>query len=210
MPADDPPMTAVRRYAPIAAGLLVAVLLLTAGSMLWMSQQPDDGASALGAPIGGPFSLTAGDGSRVTQASWPGKYLLVYFGYTFCPDVCPTTLTDVVSALDKLGSRAARIQPVFITVDPKRDTPEVVRQYVAAFSPRLAGLTGTPDEIAQVAREYRVYFAVHKTGPGPDDYTMDHSSILYLMAPDGKFVAVIRADTPDATAAEIAKRLPQS
>jgi protein SCO1 len=118
----------------------------------------------------------------------------VYFGYTYCPDVCPTTLNAVASALDKLGPKAGELRPIFITVDPHRDTPAVMKQYTAAFSPALIGLTGTPDEIARVAKEYRVYYAKDVTGPGPDDYSMDHSSIIYLMGPDGRFIAPIRAD----------------
>jgi protein SCO1/2 len=96
--------------------------------------------------------------------------------------------------MDKLGPAASSIQPIFITVDPKRDTPSVVKQYVAAFGPSIAGLTGTPAEIATVAKEYRVYYAEHRTGPGPNDYSMDHSSVLYLMGPDGGFVGPVRAD----------------
>ncbi len=132
--------------------------------------------------------------------------MLVYFGYTFCPDVCPTTLNAVADAMDKLGPAAARIQPLFITVDPKRDTPAVVKQYTAAFGPNIEGLTGTPAEIAQVAKEYRVYFAEHRTGPGPNDYSMDHSSVLYLMSPSGTFVAPVRADqSGDEIAANLKK-----
>jgi len=176
-------------------GLLVAVLLLGTGAFIWLTR---DGTASL---IGGPFALENGDGRQVTDRDFRGKYLLVYFGYTFCPDVCPTTLAEVADALDRLGPKADRLQPIFITVDPKRDTPAVVRQYVAAFSPRLVGLTGSPEQIAEVAKEYRVYYAEHRTGPGPGDYTMDHSSILYLMGPDGRFIAPVRADE---TGAEMA------
>jgi protein SCO1 len=130
----------------------------------------------------------------------------VYFGYTFCPDVCPTTLSAVADAMDKLGPAASRIQPLFITIDPKRDTPGVVKQYVAAFGPRIEGLTGTPEEIATVAREYRVYYAEHRTGSGPNDYSMDHSSVLYFMSPDGGFIAPVRADqSGDEMAANLKK-----
>ena len=97
----------------------------------------------------------------------------------------------VAAALDELGPKAKKLVPVFITVDPQRDTPQVMQRYTAAFSPDLIGLTGTPDEIATVAKEYRVYYAKHVTGPGPNDYSMDHSSIIYLMRPDGKFIAPI-------------------
>jgi protein SCO1/2 len=169
--------------------LLVAVLLLTAGGYLFLS-----GAQPAALTVGGPFSLIDGDGKPVTDQTWRGKYMLVYFGYTYCPDVCPTTLTNVATALDKLGSKANEIQPLFITVDPKRDTPAVVKQYAAAFSPRLIGLTGSPQQIAAAAKAYRVYYAEHRTGPGPNDYSMDHSSVLYLMGPDGRFIAPLRAD----------------
>jgi len=170
-------------------GLLVALMLLAAGGYLFLS-----GSQPTGLTVGGPFSLVDGDGKPVTDQTWRGKYLLVYFGYTYCPDVCPTTLTNVATALDKLGSKADRLQPLFITVDPKRDTPAVVKQYAAAFSPRLVGLTGSPEQIAAAAKAYRVYYAEHRTGPGPDDYSMDHSSVLYLMGPDGRFIAPLRTD----------------
>ena len=167
--------------------MLVAVLLLGAGVFVWLS----GGTASL---LGGPFTLEDGNGKQVSDRDFRGKYMLVYFGYTFCPDVCPTTLNEVADALDRLGPKADRLQAIFITVDPRRDTAAVVKQYAAAFSPRLLGLTGTPEQIAKVAKEYRVYYAEHRTGPGPDDYSMDHSSILYLMGPDGKFIAPIRAD----------------
>jgi protein SCO1 len=170
-------------------GLLVAVLLLAAGGYLFLS-----GSQPAALTVGGPFSLIDGDGKPVTDQAWRGKYMLIYFGYTYCPDVCPTTLTNVADALDKLGPKAGQIQPLFITVDPRRDTPAVVKQYAAAFSPRLIGLTGSAAQIAVAAKEYRVYYAEHRTGPGPDDYSMDHSSVLYLMGPDGRFIAPVRAD----------------
>jgi protein SCO1/2 len=173
-------------------GLLLAILLVGAGGFLWLSNSNGGGAGGL--TIGGPFTLRDGSGKAVTDQDFRGKYMLVYFGYTFCPDVCPTTLNAVAEAMDKLGPTASQVQPLFITVDPKRDTPDVVKQYAAAFGPRIEGLTGTPEEIAVVAKEYRVYFAEHRTGPGPNDYSMDHSSVLYLMSPSGGFVAPMRAD----------------
>jgi protein SCO1 len=182
------------------AGVLVALLLLGTGGFLW-TQGPSSGTS-----LGGPFALQDGDGKVVTDRDFRGRYMLVYFGYTFCPDVCPTTLNDLADAMDKLGAKADRVQPIFITVDPKRDRPDVLKRYVAAFGPRLVGLTGSPEAIADVAKEYRVYYAEHRTGPGPDDYTMDHSSILYLMGPNGRFVAPIRADESGTQmAADLAK-----
>lgn len=179
-----PPSTFI--YAIV--GLLVAVVLLGAGAFLWLT------GSTGGAPIGGPFTLENSAGKMVTNRDFRGKYMLVYFGYTYCPDVCPTTLNAVAGALDKLGPKAKDLDPIFITVDPHRDTPNVMKAYTAAFSPQLIGLTGTPEEIAKVAREYHVYYAKHVTGPGPNDYSMDHSSIIYLMGPDGHFIAPITAD----------------
>jgi protein SCO1/2 len=182
-------------------GLVVAVLLLGAGGFLWLSGKS-------GPTVGGPFTLENGNGQTVTDRDFRGKYLLVYFGYTFCPDVCPTTLNAVADALDKLGPKASALQPVFITVDPERDTPAVMKQYTAAFTPRLIGLTGTPEQIERVAKEYRVYYAKHRTGPGPNDYSMDHSSVLYLMSPQGDFVAPIRADASgDELASQLSKLL---
>lgn len=180
-----------------AGGLLLALAMFGAGLFIWLS------GSAVGA-IGGPFTLENGDGQTVTPASFRGEYMLVYFGYTYCPDVCPTTLNEVAAALDKLGPKAKRIQPLFITVDPARDTPAALKQYTSAFSPRLMGLTGTPEEIAQAEREYHVYAAKHVVGPGPNDYTMDHSSVLYLMGPDGRFVAPLDAA---GSAADLAQKL---
>jgi len=183
-------------------GLLLAVLLVCAGGFLWLSGS--GGNNPVG--IGGPFRLQDGSGKPVTDKDFRGKYLLVYFGYTFCPDVCPTTLNAVADAMDKLGPSASRIQPLFITVDPKRDTPAVVKLYTAAFGPSIEGLTGTPEEIATVTKEYRVYYAEHRTGPGPNDYSMDHSSVLYLMSPDGGFIAPVRADqSGDEIAANLKK-----
>lgn len=182
-------------------GLVVALLILGTGAFIWLSE---GGTATL---VGGPFTLVDGDGHQVTDRDFRGKYMLVYFGYTFCPDVCPTTLNEVAEALDKLGPKADQLQPIFITVDPKRDTPPAMKQYAAAFTPRLIGLTGSPEQIAQVAQEYRVYYAEHRTGPGPNDYTMDHSSVLYLMGPDGRFVAPIRADESGAEMAADLSRL---
>ncbi|HVZ07300.1 SCO family protein [Rhodopila sp.] len=198
-PKSTPPANRMM-YAVI--GVLMAVLLIGAGSFMWLSGQ-EGGAGG----IGGPFQLVNGDGKPVTDQDFRGKYMLVYFGYTYCPDVCPTTLNAVADAMDKLGSAAAKVRPVFITVDPKRDTPAVIKQYAAAFTPSLIGLTGTPEEIAKVAKEYRVYYAEHRTGPGPDDYTMDHSSILYLVGPDGRFIAPIAADKSGEEIATSLKKL---
>jgi protein SCO1/2 len=185
-PAAKPP-SATTTYAII--GILVALLLLGTGTILWLS-----GTNPVKSMVGGPFALVDGDGRAVTDRDFRGKYMLVYFGYTFCPDVCPTSLNTVSDALDRLGSKADKIQPLFISVDPARDTPQVVKQYAAAFGPRIKGLTGTPAQIETVGKAYRVYYKEHRTGSGPGDYTMDHSSVLYLMGPDGAFITPVRAE----------------
>jgi protein SCO1/2 len=195
MPTTDPgpgPVPASsRRFASKLglAGVLLALFLIGGAAALMLT-----GHSRQGPSVGGPFALIDGDGKKITDQDFHGKFMLVYFGYTFCPDVCPTTLNEIADAMDKLGPDAARVQPIFITVDPKRDTPAVIKQYAASFSPKLLGLTGTAQQIASVAKEYHVYYAEHRTGPGPNDYSMDHSSILYLMSPDGQFLEPIPAD----------------
>jgi protein SCO1 len=145
--------------------------------------------------IGGPFTLSTPDGTAVTDQTYRGKWLLVYFGYTFCPNSCPTTLLEIAVALKKLGPDAAKVQPLFITVDPQRDTPEVMKQYVQSFDPRIVGLTGTPEQIAAAAQEYGAYYVRHKTGLGPENYVMDHSTYLYVMDPHGKFVRAFDTNT---------------
>lgn len=193
------PASAAALYAVI--GVLLAVLSVGAGAYIWVG----GGRSAV-AGIGGPFTLTDGNGKQVTDQDFRGKYMLVFFGFTFCPDICPTTLNMVSDALDRLGPKADKIAPLFITVDPKRDTPAVVKQYAAAFGPRIVGLTGTPEQIKAVAKAYRVYYAEHRTGEGPGDYSMDHSSVMYLMGPNGTFVAPLRAEQSGADiAATLAK-----
>ncbi len=177
-----------RRYPGLMLATAAFIVALIAGAAaIWSSQGG-------GPSIGGPFTLVNGDGKTVTDRDFHGRWMLVYFGYTFCPDVCPTTLNQVAAALDALGPKGERLTPVFISVDPGRDTPAVVKQYAAAFSPRIVGLTGSAEQIAAIAKEYRVYYAVHRTGNDPGDYSVDHSSVLYLVDPDGRFVAPIRAD----------------
>jgi protein SCO1/2 len=190
--------------------LAISAVLL-AGGLWYLSLQLSNRRAEVvsGAPsIGGPFTLINAEGKSVTDRDFLGRYMLIYFGYTFCPDVCPTTLAKMSAALDQLGERGNRVQALFITIDPKRDTPGLIGQYTKAFSPRLIGLTGTAEQVATAEKEYRVYAAEHRTGAGSNDYTMDHSGIVYLMGPDGRFVAVIRADDDAGTvASDIAKHL---
>jgi cytochrome oxidase Cu insertion factor (SCO1/SenC/PrrC family) len=145
-----------------------------------------------GAPLGGPFSLVDQDGQMRTDRDFRGRWALLYFGYAFCPDVCPTELATMSAALDLLPANvAARVSPVFITIDPERDTPAQLKNYVPLFHPRLIGLTGTPSQIAPVIREFRVY-AEKRTAEGASEYLMDHSSFFYLLGPDGRLRALFR------------------
>ncbi len=160
-----------------------------------------------GVTIGGPFSLTDHTGKAVTDATYRGKWMLVFFGFTYCPDVCPTELQKVAAVLEMLGDRASQIAPILISIDPERDTPEAMANYVQIFDDRLIGLTGTPEQIAEVARAYRVYYAkIQPSGDTP--YLMDHSSYLYLMGPDGRVQAVFPyAATAEDIAAGVAARM---
>ena len=138
--------------------------------------------------VGGPFTLTDHNGRRVTDADFRGKYMLIMFGFTYCPDICPSGLQVMSAALDQLGAKADKIVPVFISVDPERDTPEQLAQYVQSFHPRLVGLTGTAEEIAAAAKAYRVYYKKVADAKSTAGFTYDHSALIYLMGPDGAYV----------------------
>jgi cytochrome oxidase Cu insertion factor (SCO1/SenC/PrrC family) len=146
-------------------------------------------------PVGGPFSLTDHTGQRRTEAGWPGQLKLVYFGYRFCPDVCPTDLQAIAAALDALGPLGDRVQPLFVTVDPARDTPEELARYVPSFHPRLIGLTGTDAEVRAVARAYKVY-AEKTEDPRLGGYVIDHSAFIFLLDNDGKYLGFFPPGTP--------------
>jgi protein SCO1/2 len=159
------------------------------------------------APIGGPFTLVAANGRTVSDRDLRGKWVLIYFGYTHCPDVCPTTLLEIAQTLGELGPLAADVQPVFITIDPERDTPESVAEFAAAFDPRIIGLSGTPAQIASVAKKYRVYYKKDaRPGMKSEDYLMEHSAFVYLMGPTGAYVNLFsprRGQGPDHMAARL-------
>ncbi len=148
-----------------------------------------------GVSMGGPFTLVNTAGETVTEASFRGRWMLVYFGYTYCPDVCPTELQTMSAALDRLGPLAEQVVPVFITVDPERDTPAALAEYVKLFDERMLGLTGSKEQIAAAAKSYRVYYARAKA-KDMTDYLMDHSSFIYLIGPDGGFRALFRHGMP--------------
>lgn len=182
------------------AGLVVflAVLLYATGQL---------GPRTAAATIGGPFALTDQNGKPITDADFKGKPFLVFFGYTHCPDVCPTTLFDISEVMRALGPDADRAGALFVSVDPDRDTPSVLKDYLSSFDPHLRGATGNQGELDKIEKEYRVY--AKKVPTGKDgDYSMDHSAIVYLMDKDGRFVAPFRLDrTPQQSAAELRKYL---
>jgi protein SCO1/2 len=189
---------------PIA--FMVFVVGLLACTVPYIMSTPSMGHMA---SSGGGFRLIDGRGQVVTDRSWPGKFLLVYFGYTHCPDLCPTMLANIAGALDDLGAKADRIQPLFVTVDPQRDTPSVMKQYTALFSARIAGLTGTTTEVAEAAQEYGVRYLRQQTGPAPGDYEMEHSADAYLVYPSGDMALMIPpGQTSRAMASELAAQLP--
>jgi len=170
---------------------------------------PSAGGVALpqGMALGGAFSLTDQNGRAVTEADFAGRYLLVYFGFTYCPDVCPTELGVIASALDELGADAERVTPVFITIDPERDSVEAMADYVSRFHPRMVGLTGTPAQVAAAARAYRVFYA-KVSRPEMTEYLMDHSSFIYLVGPDGRVRSLFRPQTaPEAIAQAVRGQL---
>ena len=179
--------------------LVAIVLTLAAAGALgaaWVSlvEAPAPKVATSGtAAIGGPFTLVSTNDGNVTDQTYRGKWLLIFFGYTFCPDACPTALNNISVALEKLGADAGKMQPLFVTVDPQRDTREVLAEYLKSFDSRIIGLTGPQDQIDRVVKEYRVYVASQKSETqGDDNYLVSHSAYIYLMDPQGKFVNVIQ------------------
>ncbi len=205
-PAQAPHRAQSRFF--LAAALLGGVMILGAGALvaLDLSGSPRGAAGTLlSAAIGGPFKLVDQNGNTVTNTELHGKWLLVYFGYTHCPDACPTALNNIALALADLGAEKSAVRPVFITVDPERDTAPVMKDYVASFDAPILALTGSPAAIAQAAKEYRVYYAKHPEAGG--DYSMDHSSIIYVMDPKGRFTASFTGEDPPAEMAARLKKL---
>ncbi len=176
--------------------LVLGLAVALAGAIGWLrfaTPAPPAGNLA-GATLGGPFTLTNQNGQSVREADFAGRYRLIYFGYGFCPDVCPTDLALLGRGLAAFESAqpgaAAKVAPIFITIDPQRDTPAVLKPFVAAFHPRLVGLTGTQDQIAAVTKAYGVYAKRMETGD-PENYLMDHSAMVYLFGPDGRPIAFL-------------------
>ena len=173
------------RRLPRMAILTACVALIAAAALAWLT--PSRSGSPL---IGGPFTLQTADGKSVTDKDLIGHPYLVYFGYTHCPDVCPTTLAQISDVLAKLPGKP--VKTLFITVDPERDSPALMGDYVSSFDPRIVGLSGSPAEVDKTEKEFRVYA---RKSPGKDgDYAMDHSSVVYLMDRSGHFVEAFNLD----------------
>jgi protein SCO1 len=168
-----------------AIGLVLLAVLVLPNSAAPQITLPPEGSNLR-------FALTAADGSSITEQSYRGKWQVIYFGYTFCPDVCPTTLMDIAGALDALGPGAGAVQALFITIDPKRDTPGILTEYLKSFDPRIVGLTGTPAQISLAAKSFHVFYERQDTDDG--NYVYDHSRFVYLVDPDGKFAEAIASE----------------
>ena len=199
VPPRTPP-----RFA-IVAIVFAGVLVIAAGVLLALAlRETPRGAAgtALASAIGGPFQLIDQNGEPFSDADLKGKWHLIFFGYTHCPDACPTALNEMSLALDRLGMKRDEVGVVFITVDPERDTPGALKSYVQSFDAPIVALTGSSEAVAQAAKAYRVFYAKH---PRPDgDYDMDHSAVIYVMNPEGRFTATF---TPDSSADAIVQRL---
>ncbi|MGH6946070.1 MAG: SCO family protein [Kiloniellales bacterium] len=201
--------------ARLGVALALVAGLGMAGLLLWQTRHLGGSAESLAVStggavqIGGPFTLVDQDGKTVTQADFAGRYMLIYFGYTYCPDVCPTELAAMSQALDILEERdptaAAQVTPIFITVDPQRDTVAAMADYATHFHPRLRALTGSPQQVAEAARAYRVYYQKTRD-PDASDYLMDHSSFIYLMGPEGDYVSHFTFGTEPEKMAEALQR----
>src|SRR3982751_6518258 len=181
--------------AAFAASLAIGLLLMT-----WL--MGDLKKIAAPAAIGGPFQLSDQSGQAVTEKNLNGRPTLIFFGFTHCPDVCPTSLFEISEVLRALGKDADRVNAYFISVDPERDTAAAMKEYLSSFDPHLKGLTGSPDQIAKVISAYRVY--ARKVPLKDGDYTMDHTALVYLMGSDGKFVSPFNLKrTPQEAAADL-------
>jgi cytochrome oxidase Cu insertion factor (SCO1/SenC/PrrC family) len=187
-----------RRIAFASMALLAAAAIATF-ALLYAPERLRSSGEAL---VGGPFAMVRHDGVAVTDKDFLGKPMLLFFGFTFCPDVCPTELQVMAEALKQLGPKATDIQPILVSIDPARDTPDVMKAYVANFGDQFIGLTGSDAQVAAMASAYRVYFQKVENKQSPADYQMDHSSILYLMGPDGKFLKHFTYSTDASALAE--------
>ena len=203
-----------KRLARTAVFFLIALCVGVAIGFFQISQSDWTATSRsvikpmAGSAIGGGFSLIDHNGASVTEKTYAGQYKLLYFGFTYCPAICPTELQKITQALNKLGEKADVIQPLFITIDPERDTPAVIKEYVSLFHSRLEGLSGSVEQVKTVMKNYGIYANKVADKNSPDDYTMDHSSYIYFMSPDNKLISIYHMkDDAEFVAKDIAARL---
>lgn len=202
----------LRRIRRLLWAVAATAAVAFGGAVLWRALAPSDlpATRVTGeAAIVNDYTLTDHTGRTVTPDAYAERWQLMFFGFTYCPDICPTTLAYMASVMDLLGPEADRVAPIFVTVDPARDTVDVMAEYVAAFHPRLIGLTGTDAQIAEAAANFRVWYERSEDAATPDGYLMAHSGYIYLMRPDGRFDSVFREgdQTPEALAEEISMRI---
>ena len=190
----------------ILGGFLLGALIGMGAMILNTDRNKNRVVTSGTALIGGPFELVGKGGKTVTDQDFRGRYMLVFFGFTHCPDICPAELQVMSTALDDLGSDADKVVPIFITLDPERDTPDAVNAYVENFGPNFVGLTGSPEAIEKAAKAYRVTYKKFQDESMGDNYSIDHSALVYLMGPDGKFVTHIPYGTPPEKMAETLRR----
>ena len=192
-------MTGRRRAVSLLAALFFAAAPTAADQLPSPERLMDDLMWNRG-PIGGPFTLTGNAGKPRSDSEFRGKLMLIYFGYTYCPDICPTDLMTIAQAVDSLGAAGEAVQPIFITIDPERDSVQRLAEYVSSFHPRFIGLTGTPDEIRRIALAYKVYYARNGSG---EDYTIDHAGVTYLVGRDGQYLGFVPPQTTPERLAEV-------
>ncbi len=209
-----------RKALPIIGVMLAALAAIGLAALIAWNQLAGRGQDAgsvrngeavvaPGISVGGEFDLTDGSGETVSESAFLGRYMLVYFGYSSCPDVCPTELSSMATALDIVAESdtalAEQVVPVFITIDPERDTPDAMKDYVAAFHPRMVGLTGSTEAIADIARKYKVFYS-RGAAVDEDFYLMNHSGYVYFMGPEGKFITMFHGGTSPDSMAEAIRR----
>jgi protein SCO1/2 len=194
----------MRRFLMIAAGLAVVVFAYATYELEANGPAPSAQSSI---QMGGPFHLVDQNGRPVSDHDLLGKPTVMFFGFTYCPDVCPTTLADMTAWLKALGPDAEKFNVVYVTIDPERDTPARLKTYLTAFDPRIRGLTGTPKAIAQAAHDYNVYYQKVALQGGGGEYTMDHSTLIYLMDAKGHMAELVQYGTPNDQVVASLKRL---
>ena len=186
----------VRLLSVIIAGFLIGALGGAALLVLGQGAQGPAVQTSGKALIGGPFTLVDQTGKTVSDQDFRGRYMLVFFGFTHCPDICPAELQVMAASLDELGPKADEVVPVFITLDPERDTQDAMGAYVKNFGPRFVGLTGSPEQIAAAAKVYRVAYSKFQQDKASSDYSIDHSALVYLMGKDGEYITHFAYGTP--------------